>query len=447
MSNRLKPLTSLSFIICLILLMLNDFYLKTAFHNILTGKLSDFCGLFIFPIFWSVFFPKRKLAVFVLTGLLFIYWKSSYSSIFIDFFSSYFLPIQRVVDYTDLLALMVLPLAWFGFDNRIPNVNFNPAFISVIAFFAFCATSMPYYIQNFEQPQYVLFKSSVLPDSNNYRGEFAVYPFDSLLVVEVKELTTVQKPGKDDDYNKNLIITDLDKDVFTQMQGIKSLMPANRITNLTVKTNDYQDSLRFSGGRLDGRFIRKNGNTTLIEGFYKNGIEDSVWTYRDQAGTSITKKTFIKGEKTQIQKFDSSKLVFSHNIDTRADTITWKYIQLGILTIMAALMIFLIIKNYRTIPQTLAIKLGWRFFLCLVLPISVWLAQILITVFIPDHYTADFGFIFNFIVIYITTLPLFIVVVSWIKLKRQIDILWYVLLFAFLYTLFLEYQMLQRLSI
>lgn len=54
-SNKiLHPL----FLVCLALLLCNDFWLKEEFSNVITGKLSDFTGLFIFPFFWSAFFPK-----------------------------------------------------------------------------------------------------------------------------------------------------------------------------------------------------------------------------------------------------------------------------------------------------------------------------------------------------------------------------------------------------
>ncbi|TCC99409.1 hypothetical protein [Pedobacter hiemivivus] len=306
---------------------------------------------------------------------------------------------------------------------------------------------MPRYIQSFEQPQYVLFKSNVLPDSNYDEEDFRIHTFDSLLVVEVKQLETTRRPVKSDDYNKNLFLTSLDESLHNQMPKIESLMPPGKMTYLTLKAPNYEDSLRFKGGRLDGKFIRKNGDTTLIEGFYKNGIEDSIWTYREHANTVVTKKTFIKGETTQIQKFEGDRMIFSDRINTRADTIIMKYIQLAILTILVILMIMLIVKNYRkTYPEAVPMKWGWKYFLCFLLPISVWLAQMGITVFITDHYSTPFDFIFNFIIIYLITLPLFIVTASWIKWRKEIDILWYCLLFALIYTIFLESQMLVALS-
>lgn len=446
-SDQFKPLSTLPFLLCLFLLLLNDFYLKAAFHNTLTGKLSDFCGLFIFPIFWSVFFPRRKFAIFLLTGLLFMVWKSEYATSFITFFSTNFFPIQRVIDHTDIIALIVLPLAWYSLKLRHLNLNLNPSFIALLAFFAFCASSVPRYVQSFEQPQYVLFKSDVLPDSTYYDGDFSVYHFDSLLVVEVKQLISSRRPVIYDDYHKNIIVNQLEERIRNEMQGIGSLMTAGKITSLRIKKPHYEDLLRFKGGRLEGKFIRKNGNQVLIEGFYKNGIEDSIWTYRDSLDHILSKKTFIKGETTQIQQFKADELIDSSRPDTRADVITRKYVQLVILVLLMALMVVFIIKNYRkTYPETLHMKLVWKWVLCFTLPISVWLAQIVISVFITDHYSVPLGFIINFILIYMYTLPLFAVIIFWIKWRMKIDILWYVLLFALLSTVVLESFMLIELS-
>ncbi|MBC8986829.1 hypothetical protein H9X96_13710 [Pedobacter sp. N36a] len=446
-SDQLKPLSTLPFFLCLFLLLLNDFYLKAAFHNTLTGKLSDFCGLFIFPIFWSVFFPKRKLAIFLLTGLLFLVWKSEYANSFIAFFSTYFFPIQRVVDHTDIIALIMLPLAWYSLKLRHISLNLNPSFIALLAFFAFCASSVPRYHQSFDQPQYVLFKSEVLPDSTYYEGDFAVYHFDSLLVVEVKELLTPRRQVIKDDYDKNIIVNQLEEMVRNEMQDIENLMPPGKVTSLVIKTPHYEDFLRFKGGRLDGKFVRKNGNQVLIEGFYKDGIEDAIWTFRDSQDHILSKKTFVKGETTEIQQFKAGELMDSSRPDIRADVITKKHVQLVVLVLLMALMVVLIVKNYRkAYPETLRMKLVWKWVLCFTLPISGWLAQMLISVFITDHYSTPLGFIINFVLIYMYTFPLFAIIIFWIKWRMKIDILWYVLLFGLLSTVVLEFVMLMELS-
>ena len=135
------------FLISLATLLLNDFYLKYEFHNWLTGKLSDFTGLFVFSIFLAVFFSKKKLAFLLFTGLFFIWWKSPVSNPFISFINNQLgIAIHRVVDYWDYLALSILPLA-----VRIKPINYPASLtrsvvigsVGVICFFAFTATSLP----------------------------------------------------------------------------------------------------------------------------------------------------------------------------------------------------------------------------------------------------------------------------------------------------------------
>ena len=111
----LRPL----FLIALGSLILNDVYLKYEFHNILTGKLSDFAGLFLFPYFISTLIIKRTKHIYWLTALMFIWWKSEYSQFFIDSAQSIGIPIDRVPDPWDLSALLVLPISYFRFIKEL----------------------------------------------------------------------------------------------------------------------------------------------------------------------------------------------------------------------------------------------------------------------------------------------------------------------------------------
>ncbi|HQU85109.1 MAG TPA: hypothetical protein PKY59_18355 [Pyrinomonadaceae bacterium] len=149
MKNKSQTLLlSPLFIFGLFLLLLNDFYLKSAFSNFLTGKLSDFAGLFIFPLFWSAFFPKRKLLIYVSTAIFFVFWKSPFSQILIEYWNSFeILRIGRVVDYSDLIALLILPCSYLYFlrfqqPQSFPLQVQKIASIAVIllSVFAFTAT-------------------------------------------------------------------------------------------------------------------------------------------------------------------------------------------------------------------------------------------------------------------------------------------------------------------
>jgi len=144
MTRDYKILTTSLFLSGLLLLLLNDFVFKELYGNWLTGKLSDFAGLFIFPLFWTVLIPKHKTKIFWLTGLLFVYWKSPFSQIFLNAWNDLgLLTISRIVDYSDLIALSMLPIAYFIETNKenFRAIRINPVIPLIIAAFSFLATS------------------------------------------------------------------------------------------------------------------------------------------------------------------------------------------------------------------------------------------------------------------------------------------------------------------
>lgn len=169
MKFKRKILLSPAFIFALLLLITNDFFLKTQFHNIITGKLSDFSGLFVFSLFWAAFFFNRRKTIFIVTIFLFALWKSNFSQFFIDSFNSVcFFSISRVVDYSDFLALLILPVSYYylnqlkkkkentnshfkknGVNNNLFCIIKKAAIYPVALFsiFSFCATS---YVKSFD---------------------------------------------------------------------------------------------------------------------------------------------------------------------------------------------------------------------------------------------------------------------------------------------------------
>lgn len=144
MKKDFKLFTSFWFIISLIVLLLNDLFFKQFYNNWLTGKLSDVAGLFIFPLFWATLVPKHKNKIFWLTGLAFIYWKSPYSQLFINSWNNLgLITIHRVVDYTDLIALAILPVGYY-YEIKKESYKFikiNPILPFALSAFAFMATS------------------------------------------------------------------------------------------------------------------------------------------------------------------------------------------------------------------------------------------------------------------------------------------------------------------
>jgi hypothetical protein len=141
--NRLQhPL----FILSVIVLLCNDFYLKQAYGNAITGKLSDFVGLFAFPFFFSCLFPNWKKHIHILTTILFVWWKSSFSQFFIDGANWAGIPMGRVIDFSDNMALVSILVSYFILKLDIGYKNIKPALLYCITFvssFAFIATTLP----------------------------------------------------------------------------------------------------------------------------------------------------------------------------------------------------------------------------------------------------------------------------------------------------------------
>ena len=151
-SEATALLTSPAFILAVALLLLNDWVLKSAVGNWSTGKLSDLAGLFAFSLFWTALFPSRRDAVFALTTVGFLLWKSPLSDAPLAAWNALGLwPLARVVDYTDWLALAALLPAWWLARRSGPQPPTRPlrvlrriAAIAIagIALAAFTATSI-----------------------------------------------------------------------------------------------------------------------------------------------------------------------------------------------------------------------------------------------------------------------------------------------------------------
>lgn len=140
-----ETIYSAAFICGLVVLLANDFYFKANFHNSLTGKISDIAGLFIFPIFFTHFLGRKNF-VYTITALIFIVWKSEVSQPAIDLWNSLnFYHIGRTVDYSDLLALLILPVSYW-YDANFRHVlsgstkSYRTAIV-ILSSFSFIATA------------------------------------------------------------------------------------------------------------------------------------------------------------------------------------------------------------------------------------------------------------------------------------------------------------------
>src|SRR5438270_13554595 len=107
-----KPwlLCSPCFVLSIFLLIFNDFILKQAYPSWFSGKLSDFAGLFAFSVFVLVLRPRKSTLLIV--AAWFVFWKTPFSQPLINGWNLTLpWPLARTVDYTDLIALAMIPLA------------------------------------------------------------------------------------------------------------------------------------------------------------------------------------------------------------------------------------------------------------------------------------------------------------------------------------------------
>ncbi|WP_415328274.1 hypothetical protein [Chryseobacterium sp. MMS23-Vi53] len=106
------------FLSCLIILFLNDHIFKFQYTSWFTGKLSDVVGIILLPMLLTYLFPKLKENSVFEAGLFFAFWKSPFSESFIKIYNVISpISIHRVVDESDLLVLLLLPIPYFLIKN------------------------------------------------------------------------------------------------------------------------------------------------------------------------------------------------------------------------------------------------------------------------------------------------------------------------------------------
>jgi len=159
MNENFRKLFNPIFLLPLALLLLNDHLLKVAYPGWLTGKLSDFTGLFVLAVFVYAIVgkylesPRRLLAVHIVIGLGFVVWKvAPVEIVFAEINKLISIPLpSRVKDISDLIALAILPVSYLyiarsrklAFKSIFP-AKFNRAFticILIITGLAIAATA------------------------------------------------------------------------------------------------------------------------------------------------------------------------------------------------------------------------------------------------------------------------------------------------------------------
>ena len=150
-NNRtLTVLTTWPFLTSLFTLMVNDWWLKATFSNAVTGKLSDFSGVAVVALLLFATNIQRRLSIYFIISSVFLWWKSPASDPFIHFINDLsIIRIGRVIDYSDLYALMVLPLCHYVALHQqrfsitwLRNRKIITAPLAITALFAIMGTSV-----------------------------------------------------------------------------------------------------------------------------------------------------------------------------------------------------------------------------------------------------------------------------------------------------------------
>lgn len=263
MKPRLSILLNQGFIAGLIILLTNDFILKSVFPGFITGKLSDIAGLFIFPIFlFSLGFNHLK-GVYYITAAGFVWWKSVWSTSFILFInglSAY--QIQRVVDYSDLLAILILPVS-YQYLVRIKDNKpvFNPTWVVMLTLFGLYSTSMAPKKISYKKTYSFQYSYDTLQSNlffhpaiwNGYRDTWL--DLDSLQTAQQDTTPNLYQQKKDSVFNRFFMDTmriSIDGGNRFRMTACLVARPNRKLSQLTVlylehpyfdKPNEYEDSV------------------------------------------------------------------------------------------------------------------------------------------------------------------------------------------------------------
>lgn len=150
--------TTWPFVASVLVMVINDAWLKSAYPGILTGKLSDLAGIATVGLLLLMAQPERSRLIQASLALAFAWWKSPLSQPAIDAVNAVFpFAIGRTVDYSDLLALLILPLCARVTANpdafQVPGLNVRRVLLAPIValtMFGLMATSMVRMQQDFQ---------------------------------------------------------------------------------------------------------------------------------------------------------------------------------------------------------------------------------------------------------------------------------------------------------
>jgi hypothetical protein len=214
-------------------------------------------------------------------------------------------------------------------------------------------------------------------------------------------------------------------------------------TSITLKRDTITDELNFRNTRMDGVFKRySEGNQLIMEGKYKNGIEDSIWTFYNLQNDIISMKYFEKGELVKTEIFEQSKLISERTFNTREEVIREKYFQLAIMAVLILGLLLKLAYNFRKSNEEDIIKMShWsRIGVSLTLPIVIILVANLFSSIMPHSYTPFFIVVFGeAILVYALSIPVLLFIFYYLKLRSKFDLIYYILLFSLTVVLIEEW--------
>lgn len=164
--HRRRWLWGLSVLTSGALLVANDTVLKSAYPGLVTGKLSDVAGLYLFGALFAWLFPEQRTGVAIGLALGFALWKSPWSGPILSIWNGHAsILLARTVDTTDLVALPAIPLGILAGVQSAPNRKpiFQKVGVVLLCCVAFLATSRRFVIDlpKLGGAQTVFFRGSV----------------------------------------------------------------------------------------------------------------------------------------------------------------------------------------------------------------------------------------------------------------------------------------------
>ncbi|MCB1159793.1 MAG: hypothetical protein KDK45_20000, partial [Leptospiraceae bacterium] len=153
------------YILSVLIWIANDLYLKNFYANWLTGKLSDFTSLFVFPIFLAILIKSldifnywriKALFLFSLGFTIILFISINVNQAFNTAFTKFFWGerAKGYADFSDLICLISIPLSYLYFNKQYKNFNerliskqalikFKAIFMTLLLGFACLNTSRP----------------------------------------------------------------------------------------------------------------------------------------------------------------------------------------------------------------------------------------------------------------------------------------------------------------